>query len=330
MARSSIRRGLEKGSCSRRDSTCDNTASSSVAAPTAPMTCRTRDRSGSANARSAARRRAAATGGTAPAHQSASDTTPATANSAAATGMSRDRSTGEAVPQAASDPAWTPARTSDAEQRQLLAQVHPGPQLAHRVLPRAHAARRSGREQPGRQGVFSRLRPRRAEQFEQRTAPEQVEVGAVQVGVIEETIAGFASSCPAVIQARQAQVVEVGGPLGPPARRDDAPVHEDQREEARCRDREPPGRHQVPAPRQPGQRRRGDDGREARVRDPAVQTRRAGSLGPPLSQPARVLRTRPGLFAHRRKYSRPGWPRPGPSRFRIGRRDAANHAPGHA
>ncbi|MCK7521276.1 MAG: hypothetical protein MZV64_28135 [Ignavibacteriales bacterium] len=176
-------------------------------------------------------------------------------------------------------------------------------QVAHRVLPRAHAAKRGVlRSQPPRYSL-SRLGPRRAEQTRTaslaRTRRGRRHTGAPGPGTARRP----RPPRPPVVQPPQAEVIERGGSLRAEARGDDAAMHERQCEKRRGRDREPPGGQDVPAPRQPGDRGRGGNRRRARMRHPAIKAGRAGSRGLPLPRGGARILARPGLPVHWRKYS---------------------------
>ncbi len=81
-------------------------------------------------------------------------------------------------------------------------------------------------EQPVRQDRLAAGRPRRAEAFEQRPGPEQVEVGGVRVVLVEEPRPGRTPPSPASFDARDPFFVESGAPFGPPTPGHHSPVRD--------------------------------------------------------------------------------------------------------
>ena len=90
-----------------------------------------------------------------------------------------------------------------ARDRQVLAQIQARPQLVHRALPCARRFGRGGRQQPARQRIFADVRPRGAQQFEQRAFAEQVQIHRIRMLGGEVTVACLARAGPLFVQPRQ-------------------------------------------------------------------------------------------------------------------------------
>ncbi len=97
---------------------------------------------------------------------------------------------------------------------EVLAQVEARAQLRDGPLPFAHLAHRGGAPQPARERLLPRTGARRADELEERAVAEEIQVGRVRVRVVLEAFAGLARPGPAVLDAREAALVESDRALG--------------------------------------------------------------------------------------------------------------------
>ena len=118
-----------------------------------------------------------------------------------------------------------------AEARQILAQIELRSKLRHGRLPRARLVESGRREQPGGERLLAHPRARRREQLEERALPEEVEVCGIEMRRIEEALARLSAAGPAILEAREAALVEGRRSLGSSALPDDVVVEQDQRDE---------------------------------------------------------------------------------------------------
>src|SRR3954471_15776196 len=95
-----------------------------------------------------------------------------------------------------------------ARQRQRLAQVEGVAKFVERRVTCLDGDRSRRVLQPAGKRLLSGASPRQREQLEQRSATEQIEVGGIEMLVLEEPFARVPGSGPAIFETRQAAVVE--------------------------------------------------------------------------------------------------------------------------
>src|SRR3954471_11036150 len=95
-----------------------------------------------------------------------------------------------------------------ARQRQRLAQVESVAKFIERGVTCVDGDRSGRVLQPAGKRLFPGASPRQREQLEQRSVTEQIEVGGIEMLVLEETFAGVTGSGPAVLEAGQTTVVK--------------------------------------------------------------------------------------------------------------------------
>ena len=96
--------------------------------------------------------------------------------------------------------------------REPFAQIEHPAHLLNRSLPLLDLLERRACLQPAGQRVFTLARSGQGKQLEERRRPEQVEVAAVRMLRINETLAGSAQASPAVFEPGQASIVERSQP----------------------------------------------------------------------------------------------------------------------
>ena len=140
---------------------------------------------------------------------------------------------------------------------QFLPQVHSRPQFIHRFLPGPYGVRRGRLQQPARQRILADVRPRRAQQLEQRALPEQVEVPRIGMGRVQIHCAAFSAAGPRAIQARQTPLVVPRRPLALLHLAQQPFMHHHENHKGRPRKRRPQNRQGL-------RQRQSDDGQRAR------------------------------------------------------------------
>ena len=95
-----------------------------------------------------------------------------------------------------------------ARQSEVFPEVEPGPEFLDGRLPQPQFFDRRGAKQPTRESFLARAEPRCRDQLEQRAGAEEVEVLRIGVRGVVEAQASFALAVPAVLDARQAFIVE--------------------------------------------------------------------------------------------------------------------------
>jgi hypothetical protein len=166
------------------------------------------------------------------------------------------------------------------EAGQLFAQVERRAQLRDRLLPGSDRRGCRGFEQPAGERPLADARARRAEQLEERSLAEQVEVVGVGVVRIEEALAAAALPRPALLEPRQAGLVEGGRPLGLRAAPDQPVVDARRDDEGDDRQQDPGPGDRTRHHHRPQQDRRDGEDREAHHRQPQVGASQGAQLGP--------------------------------------------------
>ena len=288
-ARSATKRGAANGSRSRRASELAEQREVAHRRSTARMTRRTRRRHQPPIPASTA---SAAANGHGP-HHRAAHPTPLTMTALTATAATRGRTARPAARGAAAPGRQRlgvqPGPDVVAEQRQLLAQIERGRSSATAACRARISATGAGARSHARQRLLAGARARRAEQLEQRAGAEEVEIAGVRMRRVDEALAGLAAARPAILEPRQAALVERHGAVGALPGADDRVVPEHQRHEAHHRQGDPPRRQPVPIERRHRHDHTGEKHCHARGRDAAFQPRQRLRRSAPCVETAPVV-----------------------------------------
>jgi hypothetical protein len=157
----------------------------------------------------------------------------------------------------------------DAGQCELFAQVQFGSEFRDCLLPRVNFTRIRGRFQPAGQRRLAGARARDRQQLEERALAEQVEIVRVRMVIVAKAIAGLPAADPAVLEPRQAALVEGDRSGGHLARAEHACVAARERREGGERHQEPP-EADAGAPRKDEHQYGHEERREARVGVPRI------------------------------------------------------------
>ena len=172
--------------------------------------------------------------------------------------------------------------------RQLLADIEGAGQLPDRGLPIDDDGRRGRARQPPGQRVLTGPGAGERQQLEERAGAEQIEVVGVRMVIVPVALAGGAGAGPAVLDARQAALVETRQRRAAFPCPNHAIVADGQRDERRHGKEQQPG-----APRRPpghdGQRRRRAKDDQARRGEPGVERRRGRKPLAPAGEPGAVF-----------------------------------------
>ena len=198
-----------------------------------------------------------------PVNQASSDAVTAAPSDAACTraparpnGIPRGSGAAGAPAHDASEAWFTSARMSMPSTPMSSREIEPRPEIADRLLAAAHHLDGGGSLEPRRQCLLAHRGARHRQPLEQRSGAEQVQVGRVEVALVDETLAASVGLGPAILAAGDPVVVKLGDALGALARLDHAIVQHHHRQEGGRRHRQPAALHASRLEHQPPEHRR--------------------------------------------------------------------------
>ena len=148
---------------------------------------------------------------------------------------------------------------------QLLAQLQPCQEVAHRLLPARDLGAPGGCPEPAREDLLTGLGLRRAQELKERAFPKQVQVLGEEVIRVGEPVSPRPEPRPPVLESCDAVFVPRDGAGDPVASEQHPVVYHDQSDEHGPRQTQPPDRHPVAEDRTPGEHRAHSEGDEPRV-----------------------------------------------------------------
>ncbi len=191
-----------------------------------------------------------------------------------------------------------------AQQSQILTQIEKRTQFGDGGLTRADLLRRRRMQQPRSQRVLAGARARRAEQLEQGTRAEQIEIARIRVSIVVEARTVLAAPPPVVAQTRQTIFVKGDGPQrSVPSASDSFVVKQQNRVQQNGR-QQPPSRQPMRAEGEQEQQHFNEEDEYARIAGEAFLPSKLESTRAALLQTPRVFfrRRRGGGFGRWRRH----------------------------
>ena len=186
-----------------------------------------------------------------------------------------------------------------ADQGEFLAEVEHGAELGDGLLASADLVGGSGLEEPAGQGTLAGPGAAGRQQFEQGAAAEQVEVVAVRVLGVGEALASHALARPAVLDARQAALIEGGSALGAALFAEHMLVQKHQGDQGGRWQQEPPRRESAAADGEPNQNDSGSRHGKLEVAQVEVHPIEASRAGETFGEASAVFARRVGRCRRR-------------------------------